>query len=280
VTLLVLLLAGPVTVTASADRTELRLSEQATLTLTVEGDAPLRVAPPAAWLPGVDAAWRLRPLGPTRVEEVSPTRQRWTLTLCADPDVPGDVSLQLAPVRVTAGTDAESREVAFPPMVLRVVATVVIGRDQPRLPTDVEEPDPEPPAIVSVWPAAVASAFGVAALSASVWRRQRVTRSATPETPRGRFVRELTDLHGEVVAEFTARLSDAVRRYVEAADGLPTLRRTPREIAPLAEGAARLRDLPELLRRCDEARFSRVPLDADSRAALLAAAAKLAEGPP
>ena len=97
---------------------------------------------------------------------------------------------------------------------------------------------------------------------------------------RGRFVRELTDLHGEVVAEFTARLSDAVRRYVEAADGLPTLRRTPREIAPLAEGAARLRDLPELLRRCDEARFSRVPLDADSRAALLAAAAKLAEGPP
>ncbi len=279
-TLLVLLLAGPVTATATADRAELRLSERATLTLAIEGDAPLRVTPPAAWLPGIDPAWRLRPLGPARVEGVTPTRQRWTLTLLAYPDAPGEAPLQLAPVRVTAGTDDGSREVAFMPLAVRVVATVVLGRDQPRPPTDVEEPDPEPPATVSAWPVAVASALSVTALAAFAWRRRRVTRAAAPETAQGRFERELADLHGEGVAEFPARLSAAVRRYVEAADGLPALRRTPREIEPLAAAAGRLHDLPELLRRCDEARFSHAPVDAETRDELLAAAARFAEGSP
>lgn len=279
-TLLVLLLAGPVTAKATADRADLRLSEYATLTLTVEGDTPLRVTPPAAWLPGVGAAWRLRSLGPARVEDVSPTRQRWTLTLRADPDAPGGALLQLASVRVTASTDDTPREVAFPPVALRVVTTVVLGRDQPRPPTDVEEPEAATRAVLSLRPVAAVSALGVAGLAALAWRRRRFTRSAAPETPRERFEGELAGLRGESVPEFPARLSAAVRRYVEAVDGLPALRRTPREIGPLAEVAARLHDLPELLRRCDEARFSPVPLDAESRAALLAAATKLAEGSP
>ncbi len=278
--LLVLLAAGPVTATATADRAELRLSEHATLTLTVEGDAPLRVTPPASWLPGVAAAWRLRPLAPARVEDVSPTRQRWTLTLHADPNVPGEAPLQLALVRVTAGDDAAPREVTFPPLALRVVATVVLGRDQPRPPTDVEEPAAAVPATRGAWPATVAFALVVTLLTALSWRRRRCAKSATPETPRSRFERELADLRGGDATQFPARLSAAVRNYVEAVDGLPALRRTPREIEPLAEGAPRLHDLPELLRRCDEARFSPSPLDADSRGTLLAAAAKLAEGPP
>ncbi len=278
--LLVLLVSGPVTAAATADRADLRLSGYATLTLAVEGDAPLRVTPPAAWLPGVGAAWRLRPLAPARVEDVSPTRQRWTQTLRADPDVPGDNPLQLAPVRVTAGTDAEPREVAFPPLTLLVVATVVLGRDPPRPATDLEEPEVTIPAVRSVWPVVAVPAVGAAALAALAWRRQRLARSAAPETARGRFERELADLRGDDAAEFPARLSAAVRGYVEAVDGLPAPRRTPREIEPLAAGAARLRDLPELLRRCDEARFSQVTLDAESRATLLAAATKLAEGTP
>ena len=279
--LLVLLVAGPVTATATADRTELRLSESATLTLTVEGDAPLRVTPPAAWLPGADPMWRLRPLGPARVEDVTPSRQRWTLTLRADPDVPGETPLQLATAQVTAGTDAEPREVAFPPLTLRVVATVVLGRDQPRPPTDVEEPQPEPPtpATPAYWAAAVVALTLLAALT---WGRRRSARTAVPESPRGHFERELANLRTETVPreEFPARLSAAVRRYVEAVDGLPALRRTPREIAPLAAQAARLHDLPELLRRCDEARFSHAPLDAEVRAELLASAARLAGGSP
>ena len=280
--LLVLLATGPVTATATADRAELRLSEHATLTLTVEGDAPLRVTPPASWLPGVDAAWRLRALGPARVEDLSPTRQRWTQTLRADPDVPGETPLQLAPVRVTAGTDTAPGGVSFPPLALRVVATVVLGRDQPRPPTDVEEPVAATPSTLGVWPVGIVSCVGVAVLAAWVWRRRRFPLTALPESPRGRFERELADLGGEGIpaAEFPARLSAAVRSYVEAVDGLPALRRTPREIEPLAEGAARLHDLPELLRRCDEARFSQVPLDANDRAALLAVAAKLVEGSP
>ena len=279
--LLALIVAGPVTATATTDRAELRLSEHATLTLTVVGDAPLRVTPPAAWLPGVEAAWRLRPLGPARVEDLSPTRQRWTLTLRADPDVPGEVPLQLTPVRVTAGTDAAPGEVAFPPLTLRVVATVVLGRDQPRPPTDAEEPRPDPPtpATPAYWVAAVVALTLLAALA---WGRRRTARAAATESPRGHFERELAKLGTEGVPteEFPARLSAAVRGYVEAVDGLPALRRTPREIEPLAEGAARLHDLPELLRRCDEARFSQVPLDAEVRATLLASAAKLIEGSP
>ena len=280
--LLVLLAAGPVTATATADRAELRLSEHATMTVTVEGDTPLRVTPPAAWLPGVDAAWRLQPLGPARVEDLSPSRQRWTLTLRADPAVPGDTPLQLAPVRVTAGTDAEPREVALPPVSLRVVASVVLGRDQPRPPTDVEDPVAAIASAASARPVVITSGVVVALLVALAWRRRRSTRAAQPETPRGRFERELVQLRTQSIPDttFPARLSAAVRAYVEAVDGLPALCRTPREIEPLAEGAARLRDLPELLRRCDEARFSQVRLDDGLRAGLLAAAAKLAEGPP
>lgn len=279
-TLIVLLLAGPVTATATADRADLRLSEHATLTLTVEGDAPLRVTPPAAWLPGVGAAWRVRPLGPARVEDLSPTRQRWTLTLRADPDMPGETPLQLADVRVTAGDEVGPRGVAFPPLALRVVAAVVVGRDQPSPPTGVEEPAAVTPVGSNRTPFVIALTFALALMAAFAWRRRRIDRAAAPESPRGRFERALADLRGGEAAEFPARLSAAVRSYVEAVDGLPALRRTPREIEPLAEGAARLQYLPELLRRCDDARFSPVPLEAAHRDELLASAAKLARDPP
>lgn len=279
--LLILTLAGgPVTAAATADRADLRLSEHATLTLTLEGDTPLRVTPPAAWLPGPGAAWRLRPLGPARVEDLSPTRQRWTLSLRADPDAPGEGPLQVTAAQVTAGAEFTPRDVPFPPVAMRVVATVALGRDRPRPPTDVEDAEEPLPSATSVSPLIAAAGVGVAVLAALAWRRRSV-RTAAPDTPRGRFERELDYMRGEAVPgeQFPARLSAAVREYVEAVDGLPARRRTPREIEPLADAAGRLHDLPELLRKCDEARFSRLPVGAEARADLIATAAALVKRP-
>ena len=274
--------AGPTTATATADRSDLRLSEHAKLTLTVEGDTPLRVTPPAAWLPGADPTWRLRPLGPASVEDLSPTRQRWTLSLRADPDVPGEGSLQLAPVRILAGTDDTAREVTFPPLPMRVVATVVLGRDGPRPPTEVEAPAPSTSSASAVMPVTIGTAIGAILLAAILWSRRSSTRSVVPDSPRSRFERELESLRGGAVPDvlFPARLSAAVRAYVEDADGLPALRRTPREIEPLAVGAERLQPLAELLRQCDDARFSETPVGHETLVLLLEAAAKLAAGSP
>lgn len=280
--IIVALAAGPTTANVTADRADLRLSEHATLTLTVEGDAPLRVTPPAAWLPGVDATWRLRPLRPARLDDLSPTRQRWTLRLRADPDVPGEGPLQLAPVRVLAGTDDAPREVAFPPLAMRVVATVVLGRDGPRPPTEVEAPAPSTPTASLVMPVTIGVAVGVVLVAAIVRGRRSSSRSIEQDSARSRFERELDSLRGDAVPDalFPAQLSAAVRAYIEDVDGLPALRRTPREIEPLAVGAERLQPLPELLRQCDDARFSETPVSAETRTLLLAAAAKLAPGSP
>ncbi len=278
--IVVALAAGPTTATVTADRADLRLSGHATLTLIVEGDTPLRVTPPAAWLPGADPTWRLRPLGPAVVEDLSPTRQRWTLSLRADPDVPGEAALQLAPVRVLAGTDDVPREVTFPPLTMSVVATVVLGRDGPRPPTDVEAPAPSAASASLALPVTIGAAIAALVLAAVVRGRRSSARSSVQDSARSRFERELASLRGDGVPDalFPAHLSAAVRAYVEDADGLPALRRTPREIEPLAVGAERLLPLPELLRQCDDARFSDTPVRAETRALLLAAAAKLVEG--
>lgn len=280
--ILVAFAADPTTATVTTDRADLRLSEHAALTVIVEGDAPLRVTPPAAWLPAADPTWRLRPLGPARLDDLTPTRQRWTLSLRADPDVPGEVALQLASVRVLAGTDDAPREVTFPPLTMRVVATVVLGRDGPRPPTDVEAPAPSTPTASVVMPATIGFAVGAALVAAIIWGRRSSAQSIVQDSARSRFERELESLRGDAVpdAQFPARLSAAVRAYIEDVDGLPALRRTPREIEPLAVGAERLHPLPELLRKCDDARFSETPVSPETRALLLAAAAKLAEGLP
>ena len=211
---------------------------------------------------------------------MSPARQRWTLRLRADPDVPGDLTLQVAPVLVTAGTDAGPREVPFPAVPLRVTTSVVLGRDGPRPPTDVKDPPPAD-AAPSVLPVVVAGvAFGVAFVALLLLRRRRSRSLAGAETPRSRFEREVAELRDAVFpdGEFAARLSSLVRAYVEAAEGLPAPRRTPREIGPLAAGVVRLQTLPDLLQRCDAARFSGAALNTEARAELLAAALRLAAG--
>lgn len=274
--LLLLTLVSPTTANAVANRNELRLSEIVTITVTIEGDTPLRVTPPASWQPSGDRTWTVMPDGPARIEEITPGRQRWTLRLTADPAMPGDLTVTLPPANVQVGQEASATATMFPPVAVRVTSSVNPG-DMPRPPTDIEPTPPETDGGGSLgrWFWAAFWLVGIALFVAAVrWPRRR--RGTSALDPRQRFLHDLDALKQTDDGEFAASLSATVRAYAEAADGLPAPRRTAREIAPLTTQTPRLGSLAELLGRCDEARFSGEPLTLDARAKLLADAARLA----
>jgi hypothetical protein len=259
-------------VTATADRTDIRLSESATVTLSVEGDTPLRVTPPASWQPA-GVAWRVFALGPPSVTDLSPTRQRWAVRLRADPLLPGAVPLALPAVAVQAGRDRVASEVTPPPVTIAVTASVTLG-DKPRPPTDIEM-TPGDAGTSLDWRLPLATAAVVAVLVVAV-RYPRRKRGAAADSPRARYLRELDGLKSAAAADFSGRLSALVRAYAEAADGLPAPRRTARELAPLTIDTPRLASLADLVRRLDDARFAGVPPSPVERAALLEDASRLA----
>ena len=271
--ILLLLLAGT-TATVTADRGVIRLSEVATLTVAVEGQTPLRVTPPPSWQPAGEA-WRVGPFRSPSVTDLSPTRQRWTVTLRADPLLPGAVPLALPPLSVQAGRDRTATEVTLPPVTVAVTSSVTPG-DSPRPPTEIEPTPPEDSGTPLDWRFWAALIAVVALLLIVALRFPRPKRFTAPGSPRERFQRELDGLKSAAAADFTPRLSAAVRAYAEAADGLPAPRRTARELGPLTAETPRLGALADLVRRLDDARFSGEPLSPGARDKFLTDAARLA----
>jgi hypothetical protein len=268
-----------VTSAATADRTDVRLSDSVRVTLTVEGAAPLRVELPKELLdPPSLEAWRLRPVGAAAVTDLPGGRQRWTQTFRADPYRPGMLTLGFAPAKAFAGQAPAPVTVDWRPFPQVTVSSPVQDTDEARPVTGIEHL-PHPPSATdprrltgAILAGLLAAALGAAVV---VWVVRR--RKPVPLTPVEWATRELDALDGAEGDDFAERLSGVLRTYLERRSGLPATRRTTAELlAAAAEGFPGEAVRP-ILERCDAAKFAGQALTADECRELLAEARAVVE---
>ena len=143
---LFLLLIAPPTVTAKAVPESIRLSDTTTVTLTVEGDAPI-AATTGDWLTDeATVSWRIKKIGQAIVTPLSNGRERWILELQIEPDVPGKpVTLQFRPQSFRFGSNAVPQMVEWPTISIEVTTQAKADAGDARLITGIEAvPDPPP----------------------------------------------------------------------------------------------------------------------------------------
>lgn len=188
-----------------------------------------------------------RPLPPSPAEEVG-----WRLELVAF-EV-GELVLPGLPVVL----DGELVEVPTAGATL-IVRSV--------LPDGVDEPEPMPPAAPRLLPRGdrfwwtAATLLGLCALGALLIGLRRRTLAAAPiALPIQTLLDALAGLDEQEPEAVHVGVSTALRGYLEATLGVPALERTTREIQGLLEvsqvATAQRPALLELLRRCDEVKFT------------------------
>jgi hypothetical protein len=259
-----------VTAQVQADRTQVRLSESVRVTLSVEGEAPLRVEVPGEILDEESAAaWRARPAGPVAVTDQPGGRQRWARTYRLDPYLPGKpLHLGFAPARAFVGTDPQPKEVAWKPVDV-TVTTEVTSAAEARPPTGIEELPPVRTAGSLADRVAAFAALGVAAVlvgAACAWLLRK-RRRVPPPSPEEWAAAQLDELAPDDPA-FADRLSDVLRHYTEARTPVPATRLTTAEVrAGLAAAAGTLPAdrLITVLEACDGVKFAARPLTPDDR---------------
>ena len=261
-------------VTATADRTAVRLSEHLRVTFAVEGAAPLRVEMPADkdLLTGEAAAvWRVRADGPAATEPLPGGRERWTQAYRLDPYQPGDLKLTFAPARVTPGGALRPAEPPWPAIEVKVQTALAGARaDAARPVTPIEELPPGPPEQperVGWYIGGGTALLFAAAVVAALRRRWRERRAVPP----GEWAAAELDRLGRdrpAGGRFAERLAAVLREYAERRFGIPAPRLTTAEL--LAEAgraewpAESVAALREVLERCDRAKFAgEAPTDAE-----------------
>lgn len=255
------------TLTVTADRTTLRLSDTVPVTVTADGAAPLRVEVPAGLLARESAEiWRVVPAGAARVTALPDGRERWAQTYLCSPFQPGDgLPLEFAPFRVTAGPAVEAvplgdRRLSF------TVRTDLLGATAAdvRPATGVEPlpPPADPPADgATVWGVLAGAATATVVVALAVARRRKRVPEVSPVA--------------EAVAMLNApglpldRVAEVIRRFLGRKYGWPTDTATTVELLGIVRETAdwpgeREEELAAILAACDRAKFADGPPDEDA----------------
>jgi hypothetical protein len=272
---------GPATVTLSGSRQgpdglEVRLSDVARLTLEIEGQAPLKVEPPAKL--SASAAWHATPAGPAVTTSLPGGRERWRRTFDLEPLEIGPQPLTLAPVTYHEGPGPE-QTAKWPPF--SVVVTTSVQRPDVSAAHDITSIEELPPGPAwLVWLVGGGAGFVALALAVALWLlwRRRLPR-ALPLPPDRAALRELDRLAALDLASpadverFHRILANLIRRYLDARFQLPAGRQTTAEFLQTVRQSEHLtadqRDLlRDFLERCDLAKFAPVtPSPEECRAA-------------
>jgi hypothetical protein len=252
---------------------EVRLSETLRLTLSVEGQAPLKIeaGDQEAQVMALQKSGLWRSCQPAGAAKFTDGGKRWEMAIRLDPLPPKEAIIELRPLPVdyTEGADAKVQRVAWQPIKLRIV-TDVASLD-PKTELRPITPPEEVPASRSWvhWLPWIGLAAAVAGLVAGGWGlRRRLMTPARPLASHEWAAQELDRLEALHLPEageferFHTLLSDVVRAYLERRFNLPasqqttiefleTMRRSPQLTA---EQQGLLRDF---LERCDMAKFAR-----------------------
>ena len=257
------------TLAIAADRITLRLSDTITVTVAVEGAAPLRVEVPKDLLAGASAdIWRVDPAGAARTAALPDGRERWTQQYKCSPFQPGaGLPLEFAPFRVTAGPAVEAAALSDKPLSFTVRTDLLGAKAEDARPvTGVEELPPPPTTPIglpAVWAVAVGGLLlAVAAVFATVRRRKRV-----PEVPPTAEALAALDAVGDPPSP--DRVDAILRRFLRRRFGLPTDPATTAELLALVRErtdwpAVQVAHLGLILSACDRAKFGNQPLDGET----------------
>jgi hypothetical protein len=270
---LFLLLFAPPTVTAKAVPESIRLSDTTTVTLTVEGDAPI-AAMTGDWLADESAmSWQIKQIGQALVTPLPNGRERWLLELLVEPDVPGkQVPLQFRPQSFRFGSNASPQMVEWPALSVEVTTQAKAVADDARLITGIEAvPDPPPwnwRPVVVIAANIFLFAIGLALLLRRDFRRSR------PVSTGDWLTQQLTSLEAEPnPLRQAAAIAKLLRGYVARKYGLVTDCRTTAETEAEVLAAANIpptfdrMEFAKLLHDCDRVKFD--PAATSNRSDLL-----------
>ena len=256
------------------DRSEVALSGEIVVTISVEGPASLEIAS----IPAVTTspAWRARRASPPATRPADGGRLHWQQTFILEPLQVKEVPLPIARIRFRSGPDAEWQEMAWKPFPIQVT-TEIMSADLSELrdPTGVEHL-PTGSAGPRLWPwllTAGSVVLGGLAL-AGWWYFRRRPAAAQPTPPHEWALRELARLEDPCqpangdVERYHALISDVVRRYLELRFAVRAPEQTTHEFleslqrsSPVPPTEQEL--LKELFQRCDLAKFARASFTTD-----------------
>jgi hypothetical protein len=284
--------AGVTPATAPALRARLA-PQQITVGDPVKVEIEVDLPPSERWgTPAIDP--RLRNWGEAEVlasqrpQPVTGAAGRYRLELMVTAFRPGRVVLPPLAVAVARPREEETPGQApllfrTPPLSFDVRSVLPAqGEATPKPPTP---PQPLPAGSAFWWTAGGLALACLLAAGALLWRRRALALArpaAPPLPPFGQFLRELTALAAEPSPERVhTGISLALRHLVAALLGFPAGERTTTEIDhELRHGrltAPLRRRLLDLLRRCDEVKFARVPATRDAARERLATAREIGE---
>jgi hypothetical protein len=280
---------------------ESKLSTVMSLTLSVEGKAPLKFTPDDAdaaaaqvkalrgsgkWFPG-----GCELVGDPKRTALSEGRERWEIAIRLDPAKDGD--LELLPAALDYQEAGEDKHVEWEPIKIRITTTVASSdvKKEQRDITSIEEL----PARTS-WLAYLPwLGLGVAAagLVAGAWGLRRTltgkVRTLTAHEWAAREIDRLEALDLPAIGEldrYHTELGDIVRAYLEKRFQLPASHQTTAEFLETMKKSPQLSDgqrqqLRDFLERCDMAKFARAaPPPEECRAVAVAARSFIRETVP
>jgi hypothetical protein len=246
----------------------MRLSESLRATLTIQGEAPLRVELPKPLLdPITDRDWKIQPLGSPGVTQLPDGRERWTQTYRLDPYVPG----KGMPV-IFAAVNVNGREVLPGGFEVNVITTITEAKAEAAKPvTGIEELPPPPSdnamSLSPWWGIAVVAVAGACVLFV------RLRRKVPPVPPHEWALGMLDHLEQSEApeAERVALLATIVREFIERRFGIAATKLTTQELlaVPIPWHAEQSESLRQILDACDRAKFAGVVPSTDECGELL-----------
>jgi hypothetical protein len=271
---------APVVPSISVQPDKIDLGETTTVTLAVEGPAPLRIELPneaeKLLSPKSALMWQIKPIGPPKRTPQDGGRERWEQAYRLSPFFHGDRVLLAFNSIIVNG-----ESIAFVGQQVRVRRTIEEPKAENAVPvTGIETLPPLPPKPVNAsgWPfiAGLVGIFAVVLVVVLI----RKKRTAPPPLPLNVWAeRELDRLEREQAMEridsraATDRLAAILREYVERRFGLPATRLTTSELlATTAEWPAdRTIPLRDVLELCDQSKFAGTAPDPAGLLALIGA---------
>src|SRR5262245_28510860 len=256
----------------SIDRSEVELSGELRVRVSIEGPGPIEVDVPRALAATPD--WQVT-TSPPKTESLGEGVERWQQTFRFKPYQTGRVPLKLQPIRYRTGNEVRDWELTWPPQNIGVTSSIEtpdLGSARPV--TDIEPLPPVEPDSHRWWLAATVAIVMIGVGAVVLWRlRRKGTRPQAVLSARERALAQLSkiELPGP---EQLPHVADVLRQFLEEHFHLAATRQTTAEFHATLRNANVLSDnqvesVAEILTSCDLVKFAGVRPDAETCEALL-----------